>query len=48
MDADRYIEVLRQTLLSFLRDVLPQCRFMQDNAPMHTSRKAAEFFVSEG
>ena len=44
MDADRYIQVLQQTLLPFLREVLPQCRFMQDNAPMHTSRKAREFF----
>ena len=39
MNADRYIEVLQQTLLPFLRAVLPQCRFMQDNAPRHTSRK---------
>ena len=44
MNADRYIEVLQQTLLPFLRGVLPQCRFMQDNAPRHTSRKEKEFF----
>ena len=44
MNADRYIEVLQQTLLPFLRGVLTQCRFLQDNAPRHTSRKAKEFF----
>lgn len=48
MDADRYIMVLQEALLPFLRDVLPHCRFMQDNAPMHTSKKVKEFFLSEG
>ena len=48
MNADRYIEVLRQTLLPFVRDVVPDCRFMQDNAPMHTSRKVNAFLELEG
>lgn len=49
MDADRYIEILRQTLLPFLENVVPrcQCRFMQDNDPKHTSGKAQEFLIAE-
>ena len=39
VDVDRYIEILRQTLLPFLREVMPVCRFMQDNNPKHTSKK---------
>ena len=47
MDADRYIEILRQTLLPFLREVMPVCRFMQDNDPKHTSKKVAAFLAAE-
>lgn len=47
MDADRYIEILGQTLLPFLQDVMPQCRFMQDNDPKHTLKKVQGFFEAE-
>ena len=47
MDADRYVEILRQTLLPFLREVMPVCRFMQDNDPKLTSKKAAAFLAAE-
>ena len=49
MDAELYLTILRQTLLPFLREVYPDGhRFMQDNDPNHTSRRAATFFEEEG
>ena len=47
MDADQYVEVLRQTLLPFLREVMPVHHFMQDNEPQHTSKKAVAFLATE-
>ena len=46
-DAETYFKILDGTL-PFLRDVFPEgyCRFMQDNNPKHTSRRAEEFFLS--
>lgn len=47
MDADLYIEILRQNLVPFLQANFPAGhRFMQDNDPKHTSMKAKEFFES--
>ena len=49
MDAEMYVTILRRTLLPFLREVYPDGhRFMQDNDPKHTSRRAADFFEEEG
>ena len=46
MNAQLYIEILRQTLLPFLREVYPDGHcFMQDNVPKHTSQAAKSFFV---
>lgn len=45
MDADMYVNILSQTLLPFLHEVYPEgARFMQDNYPKHTSRRAVKFF----
>jgi len=51
MTADLYCDILEQTLLPFIRDKFPPPaihRFMQDNDPKHTSRKAQDFYASRG
>ena len=50
MDAEKYVEILEQTLMSFILDVFPDgyCRFMQDNDPKHTSNYAKRYFKAQG
>ncbi len=49
MDATLYITILEHGLTPFIQDTYPDShRFLQDNDPKHTSRKAADFFAQEG
>ena len=44
MDKYLYVEILRETLLPFIRQVYPNShRFMADNDPKHTSKFAQTF-----
>ena len=46
MNAERYISILELTLVPFVE--ANGHRFMQDNDPKHTSRRAAAFFEEKG
>ena len=47
MDADLFCNILESTLVPFIREKLPDYRFMQDNDPKHRSRRAQAFFEEQ-
>ena len=47
MDADGYISVLETGLKPYVQNSSGPVRFMQDNDPKHTSRKAREWMEKE-
>ena len=48
MDADLFCNIIETTLVPFIREKLPDHRFVQDNDPKHTSRRAQAFFEENG
>ena len=48
MEAGLYCSILKDTLLPFIGEKLPDHRFMQDNNPKHTSKAAKTFLESTG
>ena len=48
MQADLYCNILEDTLIPFINVPLPNHRFMQDNDPKHTSRRAQAFLDEHG
>jgi len=48
MDAELYCSILETTLLPFINQTLPNHRFMQDNDPKYTSRRAQAFMEENG
>ena len=47
MNAELYVEILNNTLLSFIEKVLPDHRLFQDNDQKHTSRRAQKFMMKK-
>ena len=48
MNAILYCNILQSTLIPFLMETLPEHRFMQDNDPKHTSKRAKRFMEEKG
>ena len=49
MDRHLYVEILKQTLIPFIKTTYPTAhRFMQDNNPKHTSIYASDFMEEKG
>ena len=47
MDRYVYVDILKKTLLTFIRDVYPESHcFMADNDPKHNSNYARDFLVA--
>ena len=44
IDAELYCRILETTLLPFINQTLPDHKFMWDNGPKHTSRRARALF----
>ena len=48
MNADLYVKILEEARVPFILDAFPDgyCRFMQDNGPKHTLKRAQEYFMT--
>lgn len=48
MNGPLYVQIIERTLIPYIRNEMPDHRFMQDNDPKHTSNLAKKFLEDNG